>query len=646
MKLRSKISTFALLCVALGSQALTLGSVQGTAVLGQALDVLVQVQIEAGDDPALCFEAEVFHAEARQDGGKVRTVVEKQAPGRTASVRVLSTALVDEPVVTINLRSTCGPQLSRRYVLFADLPEANPPSRAPLIIAAATVPASSGPAKPAARPTAPARLPRTKAKLSLASEPLAVLPVDAKPAARMRPPVAASKVPATDSKRASGRVVGAARLKLDPLDVLSDRIANLDSFMTFAPSEDALANIQKVKTLEAEVKALRDTTQKNERALAEFRTRLQQAEAQRSSGELVYLLAGAVACCLLAVFWLWRRQRQGVAGAQSRWSDRVGAQPPLTDALASAAVLTPASHSERQALEQGLAYGLDAQSVQLTDSIFSKLMQPDATGQGGSKAAPLQQGHAKLMRSLNSDEILALRAQAEDCVAIGKSERALALLKQQISESDEPNPFVYLDLLTLLHAMNLQTDFQQCAQDFNLLFNSKVPEFAFFRDEGRGLESYPEVLSSITEHWPTLKVLEVIEACVFRDPWAGSGEPFDIAAMRDLMMLHGVAQSLVLAEIPQGEAAPSAHSAVSEARPSQHAGLDFDYTDSVASSFPALSKSALADLFGNPVEPPARVDLDFDLDLDLDLSDLDGPGPSATVAPPTEAGVQLKNSGY
>jgi hypothetical protein len=59
-----------------------------------------------------------------------------------------------------------------------------------------------------------------------------------------------------------------------------------------------------------------------------------------------------------------------------------------------------------------------------------------------------------------------------------------------------------------------------------------------------------------------------------------------------------------------------------------------------------LSKSALADLFGNPVEPPARVDLDFDLDLDLDLSDLDGPGPSATVAPPTEAGVQLKNSGY
>jgi len=300
------------------------------------------------------------------------------------------------------------------------------------------------------------------------------------------------------------------------------------------------------------------------------------------------------------------------------------------------------SHSERQALEQGMAYGLDAQSVQLTDSIFSKLMQVDAPGQGGGKAAP--QPHAKLMRSLNSDEILALRAQAENCVIADKPERALALLKQQISEGDEPNPFVYLDLLTLLHAMNLQTDFQQCAQDFNLLFNGKVPEFAFFKDEGKSLESYPEVLSRITEHWPTLKVLEVIEACVFRDPWAGGGEPFDLAAMRDLMLLHGVAQSLVLAEIPHGEDTPSAHSAVAEARPSQHAGLDFDYTDSVASSFPALSKSALADLFGNPVEPPARVDLD--LDLDLNLSDLDGPGPSATVAPPTESGLRLKDSGY
>ena len=112
--------------------------------------------------------------------------------------------------------------------------------------------------------------------------------------------------------------------------------------------------------------------------------------------------------------------------------------------------------------------------------------------------------------------------------------------------------------------------------------------------------------------------------------------------MRDLMLLHGVAQSLVLAEIAQDGGATSTHSASAEARPSQHAGLDFDYTESVASSFPALSKSALADLFGRQVEPPATVDLD----LDLDLSDLDALEPSPEAASAPETGLQLKNSAY
>ena len=108
------------------------------------------------------------------------------------------------------------------------------------------------------------------------------------------------------------------------------------------------------------------------------------------------------------------------------------------------------------------------------------------------------------------------------------------------------------------------------------------------------------------------------------------------------MLLHGVAQSLVLAGIAQDGGATSDHSASAEARPSQHAGLDFDYTESVASSFPALSKSALADLFGPQVEPPSAVDID----LDLDLSDLDALEPSAEAAPPSETGLRPKNSAY
>jgi len=84
---------------------------------------------------------------------------------------------------------------------------------------------------------------------------------------------------------------------------------------------------------------------------------------------------------------------------------------------------------------------------------------------------------------------------------------------------------------------------------------------------------------------------------------------------------------------------PRITAAIAEARPSQHAGLEFDYADSVASSFPALSKSALADLFGRQAERPAP------LDLDLDLSALDMQEPSAALALQTEPALQLKSSG-
>ncbi|MEI6734332.1 MAG: hypothetical protein WCK94_10175 [Comamonadaceae bacterium] len=640
MKLGTKISTFAVLCVALGSQALTLGPVQGTAVLGQALDVMVQVQLEAAEEASpLCFEAEVLHAEARQDGSKVRTLVERLAQSRMANVRVLSSALVDEPVVAITLRSICGPKISRRYVLFADLPEqgvvlASPPT---LLSTPGPSLAASGPTRSAATPP-PVRQPKTRSKLSLASEPVALLPVEPKRATEKPVTPAAPKPRSVDGKRQPARTPGAARLKLDPLDVLSDRIANLDSFMNFAPSEDALANIQKVKALEAEVKALRESALKNERALAEFKTRLQQTEAERSSSVVVYGLAGMVFCCVLAVLWLWNRQR-GASVSELNWSDdHLGQTAVAPVELADPPAPGPAPKPEWHADDQSMSHGVDAQSVQLTDSIFSRLMHEESADHAGVRPAQ-PKVHARLMRSLNSDEILTLRAQAEDLALTGEPERALALLKKQISESDEPNPFVYLDLLTLLHDLNLKSDFQQCAQDFCLLFNGTVPEFAFFKDEGKGLESYPEVMSRVTEHWPTLKTLEVIEACVFRDPWATSSQPFDLAAMRDLMLLHGVAQSLVLAAIDDSADPSSAHAAVAEARPSQHAGLEFDYADSVASSFPALSKSALADLFGRQAERPAP------LDLDLDLSALDMQEPSAALALQTEPALQLKSSG-
>jgi len=105
-----------LLCgVVLSVQALTLGELQGKAVIGQALSVGIRVQ--ASPDEALaatCVSADVYYADALQ-----------KAPGITIKpevVHITLSELVNEPVVTVLMRTQCGSHQTRRYVVLADLP--------------------------------------------------------------------------------------------------------------------------------------------------------------------------------------------------------------------------------------------------------------------------------------------------------------------------------------------------------------------------------------------------------------------------------------------------------------------------------------------------------------------------------------------
>jgi hypothetical protein len=611
--------------------------------------------MDASEDVAVpCFEAEVFHADARQDVGRVQIVVEKFAQVGMAEVRVMSSALIDEPVVTLNLRYRCGQMIGHRYVLLADLPlqatEAfGSPALASSIPAASAMPSVLTPliadsasllpmasAQSSASSLAPVRNKPVATRKSNAAR----LIETPRPAARSRDLPPAKRL-ATDKADKPARSVGVSRLKLDPLEMLSDRIANLDSTMSFAPSEDALLNLQKMKVLEGEVKALRDSAVKSERSLAELKVRLQQAETERFPAMLIYGLGALVLLCLLAVAWFWSRQRRGWAAGDQWWSD-AGVNEVALDAAEvreanhratahhqSADLAREAAALHAGAGDAGHSSGLEAHSIQLTDSAFSDFRQSGQvdSGRPGLTESPAAAGSSvKLVRSLNSTEILEVRRQAEKLVSLGIPEQAMAILKRQISESDEPNPVVYLDLISLLHELDMKSDYQQFSQDFSLLFNGRMPEFASFEDEGQSLESHPEALSSITAAWPTPKVLELIEAYIYRDPWAVRSEPFDLAAMRDLLLLYAVAQSILLAGDTGNDDHVRDHLPALDAPESQPAQLD--YADSVASSFPALSKSALADLFGPAKELPQV--------LDLDLSELRQQSASARVVPATD----------
>lgn len=643
MKLRTTFAAIALICAAFDSGALTLGRVRGAAVFGQPLDVAVQIEIEGAEEAAAqCFEVDVFYAEVRQNAGQIQLGVESVAQSKTASLRILSSTPIDEPVISLNVRSGCGQKLSRRYVLLADLPlQAAMQPTLPVVTPVARASAAVGSAPPrmvvdgafitpvgsaAAAPAKPA-VPRLTAKRQDGKG-----KASAVPAVAPAPAIGKGKDRVTNKTRKEPSP-GTPRLKLDPMELLSDRIANIGSFMTFEPSEDALLNLQRMKSLEAELKALRESAARNERNLNDVKTRLQQAEAERFPAAAVYGLMALVCLSLMAVAWFWSRQRRSAWGGSNAWSAVLDESAVGRDAEAAAAAAPRSAAVQPAHDEPGVQPSFDEPSIQL-GSIFSSLAPADAPKVEASQppvvASPAEA--AKLVRCLSSESIIDVRRKAQQYTDARQFGQAIDALQRQIAASDEPNPFVYLDLLKLLHSLNLRPEFQKLSQDFNLLFNGRVPDFALFMDEGRSLEDYPEALARISALWPTAKVLEYIETCIFRDPWAAASEPFDLAAFRELLFLHALARYLVMAALPSHAGIKSDELSASEFDSSSSEGVpsQIDFQDSVASTFPEISRSELADLFGPEPTPPTEM-----LDLDLTALELESQSAPLSASPTT-----------
>lgn len=99
---------------------MTLGPSTRSAVLGQPLDLSMQLMLDAGDDPqALCLEADVFYVDKPLDKASVRITPEKAATAQDWLVHIRSATPVEGPVVTVHLRAGCVQKTMRRYVVLA-----------------------------------------------------------------------------------------------------------------------------------------------------------------------------------------------------------------------------------------------------------------------------------------------------------------------------------------------------------------------------------------------------------------------------------------------------------------------------------------------------------------------------------------------
>lgn len=690
-----------LLGFALQAQALTLGRIRGAAIIGQPLSLIVPVTPDANETVTnLCAEVELFHADARQDPARIQISVEPAAAGQPANLLISSGAVVDEPMVTIYLRAGCAQRISRRYVLLADI--ASEPQSAAITAriaqAAATLPTITAPAAgaaptiaaPVAAATSTSSAPPSgtgaqstptqpaagagDSSAPAAAAPRAKRPVQERAAARKppsppkpvakpqpTPPKAATTKPAAApivaEKLQAGRSAGQSRLRLDPVELLAERVATLESAAASAPAASVgmpAEDAQRIRALEDSVKTLVALASKNENNLLDMRKRLERAESERYANPVVYGLALALLLCLAAIAYLLTRRGAGKS-AERWWGEAEGAgapglaprppEPPPMPAevpMPSAPISLPDSLGAPLEVEKkpvarntrpAPVTQVDVSLVEMSESTFDRLMQTGATHSAVRKVkqqtapAPVEPVAPSAQRQINSEELFDIRQQAEFFVSLGQTDQAVRILENRISESGETSPAAYLDLLKIFHSLGLKADFRQVREDFNLLFNAKVPDFAGFAEEGRALEEYSQVMDEIALAWARGNAVETLEGLAFREQWNRSREVFDLAAFRDLLLLHAVAQS---ASGLNGEMVKAAQVAKPRLPPSSQFGMTLPGSNSLV--VPAVPSSAAA---ADADAPLPSLELAQD-GVDIDLSD-----PADDTSPPDSVAANL-----
>jgi pilus assembly protein FimV len=569
--LRSNALGGLLLLITSSSFAVSLGPVRGNALVGRTLDLSVLARLDAGDDAAaLCTEADLAYSDTRIDSGKIsiRTSVTGE-PGQ-ALIRVTSSAIVDEPVVSLTLRAGCSARNSRRYVLLADLP-----------LQAAERPLPSMPAAPAAGPgllPAPSGSSRragssTERNASSASR----SPGDASAA---RPAVRAPRRPrptspageatpdrdSSTSRPAAGASLSQSlrlgesaqrkpRLRLDSAELPAESTPSLKSFseLQSLPSEsnprrsefaalwralnlrpdEVARDAQRLDELQAQTRSLRDVNTKNQTELGLAREQLKKAELERYANPLVYALAALLAALLAGAGYLYYRfknTRRGTAWWDQRDAEPVEpektvkrAEPRSLDSRvppASRPVVVPEPQRKVVQLEENSVHGFRA-----GDSTFSP---------SGISANP---------RGVNVNELFDIAQQADFFVSLGQHDHAIEVLSNHIRENVQTSPLAYLDLFKLYHDMDRQREYDELRVEFNRIFNAEVPPFQGFRQRGEGLEAYEGAISRIQSLWNTPRVLDVIEESLFRKP-GRPAEAFGLEAYRELLLLYAIANEL------------------------------------------------------------------------------------------------------
>ena len=336
-------STIALLPPPL--QAMGFGAVGGGALIGRPLDFSTTVRLEP--DEVLdqgCVRAEVLSGESRLDAAQTRVSVNAGASTSERRILVTTTDRIDEPVVTVTLTLGCTSRLTRKFVVFLDLPLTNLAAASEVQSQPAPGRAESNPAPvdtaipvppvrqeaDAPRPAnqdATSRAPRTSvARAARPRQHPAAVASPARPARKVASVWHAPKTvavaaagprlhleparPAADSKPPAPATAEPGVPPQSPLSLLAGELEDLRGSLA--------KERQRTEDFERTLSRLQAQQAANQQAVAGLQAKLHQAEADRYANPLVYGLAALTTLLLLLVGFLLSRGRRG---SSSRWWD-------------------------------------------------------------------------------------------------------------------------------------------------------------------------------------------------------------------------------------------------------------------------------------------------------------------------------------
>jgi pilus assembly protein FimV len=356
------VAGLSLVVAATAASALSLGRSRGAVLLGRGLDVTVLASVEAQETTpeAGCFFSEIFYGDSRVAPNQVSVSVERASPTEVR-VRVRANTAVDEPVVTLYLRSSCGGNYSRRYVLLADSPsETDNNANVVVPFAVPSSPARTAGSGTAAQATAPtaraegqsaaevaaadrAKNVRDQRRAEREARRTAQREASALPAGQPQPEASAPAQRLSKKLGSANQPVatGKPRLKIDLTDLTGRGEPSLrtSSELLSTPSadaniraqamalwnsinvgpEEALREAQRVQALEAQLKQAMEQGKRQSQEITALTTQLKEAKQARYLNPFTILLGLLSLLGVGTALWLVRRGATFSSASKPWW---------------------------------------------------------------------------------------------------------------------------------------------------------------------------------------------------------------------------------------------------------------------------------------------------------------------------------------